>query len=160
MTGSNIIRLANLSDMPYLMWEAMGLFAESNFNGKLTFSPHNTSESFYEMLQCDSYIILIASKDGVDCGFCIWAIDKSWTLEGIAIEVLFYINPEYRGGQISKMLLQESIKMCDNKGVVFMYSSSTAGFKDGGINARAYNMLFGSCGFSVMPQSNFLIREM
>jgi len=155
-----MIRIAEIEDVPYLGRECINLFAESNFNGKLTFSPHNTVESLYGMLQGDGYIILIASKDGVDCGFCIWAIDKSWTVEGIAIEVLFYINPEYRRGGISKALLQESIKMCDNAGVVFMYSSSTAGFKDGGINARAYNMLFGSCGFTAMPQSTFLVREM
>jgi len=154
------VRQATIADLEYLCMEAGRFFCESNFLRCMTFSPDNTVYSMAAMIESDEHEVLIIQHEGVDCGFAIWGYDKAWTVERIAIEILFYISPAYRRDGVAKRLLQESVNVCDNAGVKLMYSTSTAGFDDNGVNARAYNMLFKSCGFNEMKNSAFLVRTM
>lgn len=156
-----MIEQATSDDIADLGILGLSFFEESPFASKgMTLCPERIVMTLTAMLASPEYIILLCREDERIVGFAIWALDASWTKEPIAIEVLFYMHPEYRRRSLSKGLLQASIDACYNAGARLMYSTSTAGFDDNGANARAYNMLFQSCGFSIMPNSSFLIREM
>lgn len=156
-----MIEAATSDDIADLGLLGLSFFEESPFAAKgMTLSPTRIVSSLAAMIDSPDCVVHVVRQDGKVVGGALWALDSSWTEEPIAIEVLFYMHPQYRRRALSKALLQAGIDACYNAGARLMYSTSTAGFDDNGANARAYNMLFQSCGFSIMPNSCFLIREL
>lgn len=122
-------------------------FKESNW-GHMTLDPDRIRESLIHILTNQSFIVVVAVDDnGIPAGFVIWSLENPWTIEKQALMVLFYVRPEYRTGGTASKVLDLSLDLCKNAGAKMFFSSSTAGFDDGGVNERAFTLLLKRRGF-------------
>ncbi len=81
-----------------------------------------------------------AFDKGACVGFIIFNINKDYTEEYIAELAIMYIREDYRKFEV----VNELMERCDTRmkylGAAGAYIESTAGFDDGGKNARAFRM--------------------
>lgn len=155
-----IIKIAEERDLPYILITIKEFFNESNWFDKMTLCKKNIRKTMIAMHNDPNSLVVVAydDKNGF-VGFTLWGLQNPWTVEKIAIEDLFYIRKSARKSKIAQAMLDFSIKACQDKGAKLLYSSSTAGFDDNGVNARAFNILLKKTGFSEIPKSKFLIME-
>lgn len=122
-------------------------FAEGAYKD-LTLDMDRAFETFSHILQNEGYFALVAyDEDDNPVGGHIFGVESQFTVEPVAMCVLFYIQPEHRRGGCAKTLVDVSNALCDNLGVGIFYTSSTGGFDDDGVNERAFTMLMKRNGF-------------
>jgi GNAT superfamily N-acetyltransferase len=61
-----------------------------------------------------------------DCGFLIWSLDRSYSVEWMALLFLFYVHPKNRGTPLSRMLWEAAIAEAKYRGAVVFYGSLTS----------------------------------
>lgn len=153
-----IIKIAEEHDLPHIAHAGRQFMTESNWLGPLTLSTENIYRTLLAMLEDPDTIVVVGYDDNGDVGgFTFWGLENPWTVEKVAIEILFYVRPESRKANMARQMLDFAINLCKDKGARLLYSSSTAGFDDDGRNARAYNALLRRQGFKVLPHSAFLV---
>jgi GNAT superfamily N-acetyltransferase len=156
-----IIKKAETGDIPYIAHAGREFMQESNWLGPLTLSTDNIYKTLMHMVNDPDSIVIVAYDDDVNvAGFTFWGLENPWTVEKIGIEILFYVRPQCRQGNIAKAMLDFALNVCQDMGAVMLYSSSTAGFDDDGRTARAYNALLRRRGFKELPSSSFLVKEL
>lgn len=160
-----IIREAQKNDLAHVSLLGSEFLEESNWLGTLTLDKDKIYSTLLHMYNDPNHILAVAfEEEGTSYkrlqGFTMWSLENPWTVEKIAIEILFYVNPEYRGKNVAKPLLDFAVNICENKGARMLYSSSTAGFDDDGRTARAYNILLRRAGFKELSESRFLVKDL
>lgn len=144
------IRLATPEDIAAITHAGRDFFTESNWQG-MTLSTENIYSSLAYMLSQPGFVMVIAeTPEGLPAGFAFWQLENPWTVELMALMVLFYVRPEHRNASLANSLLDYSLTLCKDKGAKMFYASSTAGFNDGGKNERAFTALLRRKGFSVV----------
>lgn len=156
-----IIKIAEEHDLPFIAHAGREFMAESNWLGPLTLSTENIYRTLLHMIEDPDTVVVVAYDDQGDVGgFTFWGLENPWTVEKVAIEVLFYVRPASRKNNMAKTMLDFAVNLCKDMGARLLYSSSTAGFDDDGRNARAYNALLRRQGFKELPHSTFLVMTM
>lgn len=117
----------------------------------MTLSTENIYASLAHMLSNPLAVMVIAEdQHGLPVGFSLWQLENPWTVEHMALMVLFYVRPHARNLKLASDLLDYSMQLCQDKGAKMFYASSTAGFDDGGANERAFTALLKRKGFKVI----------
>lgn len=152
------IRLATFQDLAPLRIALEEFYESSNWLGKLSFCADHARDALLHMFYDEFSVVAVAMDGERVVGFGLWGLENPWTIERVAIEILFFVSPEYRNAQVSASLLRLSLDECKKLGAKAYYSSSTAGFDDEGVNARAYKMMLGRAGFVPLPQSSVFVK--
>lgn len=152
-----IVRPAKHEEVNAIFDLTKKFYDESNWKIEINFE--KSINTFHYLIDSEDNVFLVVEDNNEITGFAIWGIENPWTIEKIAIDILFYIAPKKRNFNTANKLLNESIEKCKNLGAKIFYTSSTAGFDDNGKNARAYNMLYKKNGFSEIENSKMLFME-
>ncbi|MCK5607365.1 GNAT family N-acetyltransferase [Candidatus Pacearchaeota archaeon] len=155
-----LIREATEEDLPFIAHAGRDFMVDSGWIQNLTLSNENIYSTLLFMVKDPNTVIVAAYEDNGDvAGFTMWHLENPWTVEKIAVEILFYIRPASRNMNIAKELLKSAIELCKHEDARLFYSASTASFNDGGRNARAFNALLRRQGFKEIPESKFLLMK-
>ena len=147
MSHTYKIRQATPEDIAAIAHAGRDFFAESNWHG-LQLSSERIYSSLAYMLSNENFVMVLAeTAQGLPAGFSFWQLENPWTVELMALMVLFYVRPDHRNAQVANGLLDYSLQLCQDKGAKMFYSSSTAGFNDAGANERAFTALLKRRGF-------------
>lgn len=150
MSHTYKIRQATPEDIAAIAHAGRDFFAESNWHG-LQLSSERIYSSLAYMLSNENFVMVLAETErGMPAGFSFWQLENPWTVELMALMVLFYVRPDHRNAQLANGLLDYSLDLCKDKGAKMFYASSTAGFNDAGANERAFTALLRRKGFNVV----------
>jgi len=156
-----LIKEATLEDLAAIAHIGGKFFVESGWIKNLTPSKENTYKSLLAMMEDPDYCIVAAYDDeGELGGFVMAGLGNPWSVEKVAVEELFFTNPNGSGYGIAKPMLDFIEDMCKTKGAKLFYSSSTASIDDDGKAARGFNILLRRNGWAEIPHARVFMKEL
>lgn len=114
---------------------------ESRYSG-LTYDPIMTRHTITQWIP---ETCVLARVDGKAVGVFAMYFFRTYHKEPEADVVLFYIDPEYRGTGVSRLLVNALTMIADKKNVAVIYVSSGSGISHE--NDKMFSNLFGKFGF-------------
>ena len=153
---SYTVRFATKADIQKAVEFGYQFHSESSYRD-MKFSFDNAFYSLEYMIDAEDFHVLVAECDGTIVGLYIFGVENPWTIEKVAMCVIFYIDPQHRGKACACALLDKAEEICNNDDIALFYTSSTAGFDDGGVNERAFTGLMQRYGFKNV--GSYLIKE-
>ncbi len=111
--------------------------AESHQAQFSTYAPNKFKETI-EAIKQNAFGYMAFDKEKC-VGFLIFNISTEYIEEWIAELAIMYIHKNYRKFQVADELMEKNLALLNRcKSAVAVYIESTAGFDDGGKNARAF----------------------
>lgn len=79
--------------------------------------------------ECCSFVAVSSDGEIVGVFGALLSVQQLWCSEPVAIDVLHYILPEYRGGAIASRFLREYESWSRSKGCCYVYLSAESGLR-------------------------------
>lgn len=130
-------------------------YDESNFE-KGGYDPEQFEHILSVMMEGDSHHIIMALSFETPVGFIIFDISRHYTKYNMACMYLLYVDKDQRVYGAGAELIRKATQYCKTMGCKYFYSSSSAGFDDGGRNEKVLRNIYKKQGFE---DNGFFMRK-
>lgn len=135
------IRVAIPADVPRIVDLGAALHAESPRWSRIPFNPARAAETMTRLILSADGVVFVYEVDGLVVGGIAGVVQPHWAcVAGIAHEMSFVIDPEYRGGMAACRLICSLVAWGKMKGAAWLHAGTSTGLEPEMV-ARLYERL-------------------